>query len=215
MIAILAADSEWGIGKGGRLPWRLPGDLAYFKRRTSGGVIIMGRRTFESLAVDMASQSSGTARVPSPLPGRTNVVLTRSPGYEAAGTMVARSVDELIDLLRGLNREGEVFVCGGAEIYRLLMPYTDICLVTRVDIASGADTFFPVIKDEWSQGGDGKAHGFADGIVAGPPGHFTADTPDGAGRRFVLVSTSGPVTENDLLNGHMIPYRFCEYRAKL
>jgi dihydrofolate reductase len=220
MIAIFAADRAWGIGKEGRLPWRLPGDLAYVREQTLGGVIVMGRRTFESFAADGA---------PAPLPGRTNVVLTRDADYEAPGAAVARSVGELSGLLRsfdavdgnassslndnhvaGRERSAmagagrKVFVCGGADIYRLLMPHTDTCLVTRMDFASGADTFFSVLEEGARVAGD-------EGSAS--PGFFTADTPDGAGRRFVLTGESAPVTEKDLLSGRTVSYRFCEYRA--
>jgi dihydrofolate reductase len=221
MIAIVAADRDWGIGRDGRLPWRLPGDLAYFRERTMGGVVVMGRRTFESFAADGA---------PAPLPGRTNVVLTRDADYATPGAAVARSVGELFELLRGFDSaDGDaspslkdknniagrersamagtrrkVFVCGGANIYRLLMPHTDICLVTRIDFASGADTFFPVIEEGARVAGDG-------GLAS--PGFFTANTPDGAGRRFALSGESAPVTEKDLLGGRTASYRFCEYRV--
>jgi dihydrofolate reductase len=208
MIAIFAADSEWGIGRGGRLPWRLPGDLAYFRERTAGGVVIMGRRTFESIAADTESEAR-TSRpgadagpsdlaagpAPRPLPGRTNVVLTRDAGYTAEGVIVVHSTDELLGHLRRLGRRSDIYVCGGADIYRLLMPYTDVCLVTRIEGAFGADTFFPV--EEESEDGSG----------------FTALCPEGAARRFVLESESAPVTESDLRGGRAAIYRFCEYRA--
>jgi dihydrofolate reductase len=232
VIALFAADNEWGIGRDGRLPWRLQGDLAYFKERTLGGVVIMGRRTFESIAADSeptvkgadgpdgGPAASGTGRAaPRPLPGRTNVVLTRAADYAAEGVTVVHSADELLDSLRGGARQGGssvparegapgakergelcggdrgVYVCGGADIYRLLMPYTDACLVTRIDASFGADTFFPLES------------GSADGSA------FTALGPGGATRRFALVSESAPVTETDLASGRTVNYRFCEYRA--
>jgi dihydrofolate reductase len=202
MIAIFAADREWGIGKDGRLPWRLPGDLAYFRERTLGGVIVMGRRTFESIAVDTALPAAraidaGLTAAAKPLPGRTNVVLTRDAGYAAEGVEVVRSVDELLGFLQQRGRQSDVYVCGGADIYRLLLPYTDACLVTRIDDSFGADTFFPVGNED------------ADG--AG----FAASGPEGASRRFVLGRASAPVTETDLASGRVVTYRFCEYRVKI
>jgi dihydrofolate reductase len=206
MIAIFAADNEWGIGTGGRLPWRLPGDLAYFKERTLGGVIVMGRRTFESIAADAAPAGGlateagaillATGATPRPLPGRTNVVLTRDAGYTAEGVAVVRSVDELLGYLQRRGQQSGAYVCGGADIYRLLMPYTDACLVTRIDASFGADTFFPVREESGEDSG------------------FTALGPGDATRRFVPESESSPVTETDLLSGRTVTYRFCEYRAE-
>jgi dihydrofolate reductase len=181
MIAILAADREWGIGRGVRLPWRLPGDLAYFKERTTGGVVVMGRRTFESLAAGAA---------PKPLPDRTNIVLTRDTEYSVPGVTVAHSVDELLGRLRAFGeREGAgrgVYVCGGSDVYRLLMPYTDACLVTRIDASFGADAFFPVERE--SEDGSG----------------FTAQGPDGRAKRFVLSARSAPATETDRISGRAV-----------
>jgi dihydrofolate reductase len=216
MIAIFAADSEWGIGRGVRLPWRLPGDLAYFKERTTGGVVVMGRRTFESLAADAGPGTEGEGSGPKPLPNRTNIVLTRDSEYSVPGVTVAHSVDELLRRLRESEKErasgggaegtdapggsgeapGGVYVCGGADVYRLLMPYTDACLVTRIDASFGADTFFPIEEEN------------ADGSG------FTAKGPDGETRSFVLTGESPPVTETDLLSGRIVSYRFCEYSAR-
>jgi dihydrofolate reductase len=169
LAAIVAVDREWGIGKGGCLPWRLPGDLAYFKEKTLGHAVVMGRRTFESLP--------GGA-----LPGRVNIVMTRQAGYEPKGALVVRSVDGLAEAAKGIcacaeaekhenggaaasggcapNSESggrcsasggrKLFVCGGAEIYRLLLPYTDRLLITKVDTVCGADTFFPNIEAQGS-----------------------------------------------------------------
>jgi dihydrofolate reductase len=202
MRAIAAVDNDWGIGRDGLLPWRLPGDLAFFKKQTMGSVVVMGRRTFESL-------SPGAS--PSPLPGRTNIVLTRDAGYAPDGVTVARSIGDLIGLVGGAGRlspsassassgpragspdacgvAADVYVCGGAEIYRLLMPYTETCLITRVDASFGADAFFPDLNAE---------------VFTGPSGEK---------KRYVLASESAAVTENDLASGRAVTYRFCEYRA--
>jgi dihydrofolate reductase len=181
MTAIAAADKNWGIGSNGRLPWRLPGDLAFFKERTMGGIVVMGRRTFESL---------GGGGTPSPLPGRTNVVLTRDERYAPAGVTVARSIHGLLDIVGSEEyRDSDVYVCGGAEIYRLLMPYTETCLITRVDSSFDADAFFPDLDAE---------------RFTGPAGERT---------RYALADESPAVTEKDLASGLTVSYRFCEYRA--
>jgi dihydrofolate reductase len=126
IIAIAAVDHEWGIGKDGRLPWRLAGDLAFFKEQTMGQAIVMGRKTFESLP--------GGA-----LPGRENIVMTRQADYAAKGATVVQSVTELSDGFAGK----QIYIAGGAEIYQQLLPLTDRCLITKVDITAEADTFFP------------------------------------------------------------------------
>jgi dihydrofolate reductase len=197
MIAIAAVDRDWGIGRGGRLPWRLPGDLAYFRERTAGSVVIMGRRTFESLAPEPGG-------VPRPLPGRMNVVLTRNAdcaaesaaavhaqdyNCDSEGFALANSTCEVMRIAERAGQEGAgVYVCGGAEIYRLLMPYTDTCLITRVDACFESDAFFPDLDQE---------------VFAGPDGDI---------RRCTLISESEPHLEKDLLSGMEVTYRFCEYR---
>ncbi|MDR0518738.1 MAG: dihydrofolate reductase [Clostridiales Family XIII bacterium] len=127
LIAIVAVDRVWGIGKGGQLPWRLSGDLAYFKEKTLGHAVVMGRRTFESLP--------GGA-----LTGRENIVMTRQADYEPKGATVVLSQEEL-----AASGFGRLYICGGEEIYRLLLPLTDRCLITKVDTVCGADAFFPDI----------------------------------------------------------------------
>src|SRR5438128_8661840 len=107
-ISIIVAVAENGvIGRGGMLPWRLSDDLRRFKQLTMGHTIVMGRKTWESI---------GRA-----LPGRRNVVVSRQAGYAAAGTEVVGSLDDAIALAEAAG-ETELFVIGGAEIYRLAMP---------------------------------------------------------------------------------------------
>lgn len=128
MKAIVAVDRNWGIGKDGGMLVHIPKDLAYFKEKTLGKVVIMGRGTLESLPGSK------------PLPGRETIVLSRKKDYDP-GCKVCRSMDELFDFLKGY-RDEEVFVAGGGDIYRQLMPYCDACLVTKIDAAFEADTFF-------------------------------------------------------------------------
>ncbi len=131
-ISLIAALSEnQVIGRDNSLPWRLPADLAYFKRRTMGHHLVMGRRTFESLVA--------------PLPGRTMIVLTRKRNYRAKGTRVARSWDEA---LRFCPQGEEVFIAGGAEIYQLALPRADALYLTRVHARFEGDTYFPDV--DWS-----------------------------------------------------------------
>jgi dihydrofolate reductase len=134
-LGLIWAQSASGvIGRAGRIPWRLPEDLARFKDLTMGQTVVMGRRTWESLP----------ARV-RPLPGRRNVVLTRQADYMASGAEVVTSLD---DALTG----GEVWVIGGAEIYPLALPHASRCEVTEVDIdlpREDDDAMAPVLDEGW------------------------------------------------------------------
>ena len=120
MRAIVAAAPDWGIGDGRGMLYRLPGDLKYFREKTAGSTVIMGRRTRESLPGGR------------PLPKRRNIVLTRDPDYRPAGFYVCHSIRELLTLLEALG-ESSPFVIGGGEIYRKLLPYCDRALVTLVE----------------------------------------------------------------------------------
>lgn len=127
MLALIAAlDRDNGIGRGNTLPWRLPDDLARFKALTLGSPVLMGRKTAESL---------GRA-----LPGRRNLVLTRSGAVPFAGM---EAVDSLA-LARDRAEGAPLWVIGGGEIYALAMPMADRLYLTHVDTAvEGADAFFP------------------------------------------------------------------------
>lgn len=122
------------IGRGNAVPWHLPSDMRHFKQLTTGHAVIMGRRTFESVG--------------RPLPNRRNIVVTRDPTYRAEGIEVSRSLDEALALAdRG---EGEAFVAGGAEIYRLALPRADRLYLTVVHAAIPGDTYFPHLDlREW------------------------------------------------------------------
>ena len=116
LIAIVAHDPNRLIGSQGDLPWHLPGDLAFFKKTTSGHPIVMGRKTFESIG-----------RV---LPKRQNIVLTRDPNWSAEGATVIHSPTDLPETALALP--DPVFIIGGAEIYQQFLPLLDEILVTRV-----------------------------------------------------------------------------------
>lgn len=138
-ISLVVAVSENGvIGAGGELPWRLPDDQAFFKRLTSGHCVVMGRGTFESIG--------------RPLPRRTNIVLSRTPGYEAPGAIVVRDLDAAFDLARSRG-ELETFVVGGSAIYELALPRAECLYLTRVHAEVAGDVRFPDIegghRDGW------------------------------------------------------------------
>ena len=123
------------IGQDNQLPWRLPADLRHFKAVTMGKPIIMGRKTYESIG--------------RPLPGRTNIVLTRAPDYTAEGCLVVHSVEEA---LAAAGDAEEVMIIGGAELYRQLLPRADRIYLTRVEEDVAGDTYFPQLDaDRWHE----------------------------------------------------------------
>lgn len=131
-LSLIVAVSENGvIGRDGDLPWRLTEDLRRFKRRTVGHTVVMGRKTAESIA----------KRLGGPLPDRRNVVLTRNPVWFLAGFETVHSWEETI----ALGEKDEVFIIGGAELYRIALPYVGRLYVTHVHCQCRGDAFFPHI----------------------------------------------------------------------
>lgn len=135
--AIVAVAKNKVIGKDNQIPWYLPADLAYFKRTTMGHFILMGRNSFRSIG--------------RPLPGRTNVVITRDPFFTAAGVAVVHSVEEALTLAFDAG-EKEAFIIGGGDIYRQTSHLWDKVYLTEVDIEPGGDVFFPELPAaEWRE----------------------------------------------------------------
>jgi len=121
-----------GLGKDGNLLWHIPEDLKRFKTLTLGHPVIMGRKTFESIARMLGK----------PLPGRTNIVVTRDPKWSYEGIFVAHSLEEA--LLRAREIEGEeIYIGGGAEMYKQALPYVDKLYLTLIDDDKEADAYFP------------------------------------------------------------------------
>jgi dihydrofolate reductase len=139
VIALIVAVAENGvIGRDGTLPWRIPEDMKWFKARTEGRPLIMGRKTWEGLPKR-------------PLPGRTNIVVTRDRDYRAQGADVARSLDAAIEVATGQAPE-EIMVIGGAEIYRVALPRAGRIYLTSVHGEIAGDATFPEIdREEWSE----------------------------------------------------------------
>jgi dihydrofolate reductase len=126
-LSLIAAMSENRvIGHENRLPWHLPADLQHFKTITLGKPVLMGRKTWESLG--------------RPLPGRTNIVITRDSGYVAEGCVVAHSLEEAV---RAAGEAAEVMVIGGAQLYRQALPLADTLYLTLVHAEFQGDTRFP------------------------------------------------------------------------
>lgn len=129
---IVAASTNNAIGKNNQLLWHLPKDLKFFKNCTWGSVVIMGRKTFES--------------VNKPLPGRLNIVVTTNAGWKAPDTLVASGLQEAIDLATSENFK-EIFIIGGGEIYKQAMSLADKIYITRVHAVLEGDVFFPYIEE--------------------------------------------------------------------
>jgi len=134
MISIIVAmDRNRVIGKDDRMPWKLPADLAYFRKVTLGHTVVMGRKTFESIG--------------KPLDGRKNIILTRDRGYAKEGCTVVHSIEEALKMIQD---EEECFIIGGAEIYSAFLPYTQKLYITYIDHEFEGDTYFPEINyGEW------------------------------------------------------------------
>jgi dihydrofolate reductase len=137
------------IGAGNRLPWHLPEDLKRFKRLTMGAPVIMGRKTHESIL----------ERLGRPLPGRRHIVVTRQPDAGWPGCEVAHSLDDAIALALDAP---EVFVIGGAELYRLALPRADRLHLTLIDADYPGDTLFPAFEPaDWRETAREPGPGFA------------------------------------------------------
>jgi dihydrofolate reductase len=134
-ITIIAAMARnRAIGLAGAMPWHLPGELRHFKETTMGKPIVMGRKTWESI---------GRA-----LPGRQNIVVTRNREYRAEGCLVVQSLHFAIERAEG----NEIMVIGGGELYRQALPLADRMVLTLVDCAPAADTWFPEwYENVWSE----------------------------------------------------------------
>ena len=137
-LAIIVAAADNGvIGCNGALPWHLPEDLRYFKRVTLGKPIVMGRKTFESIG--------------RPLPGRTNIVITRNADYRAEGVRVVTSLDEALQLaedVAAVDAVDELMVIGGAQIYTEALLRADRLYYTAVHCSVDGDAFLPEI--DWT-----------------------------------------------------------------
>ena len=136
-IVLVAAVAENGvIGNGPDIPWRIPGEQAEFKRLTLGHTLVMGRTTYESIG--------------RPLPGRTTIVLTRDPGWQADGVLVAHDLDDA--LAQAENLPGDVMVAGGAQVYAAAMPYADEQVITEVHQDPEGDVLYPTFDpSEWTE----------------------------------------------------------------
>ncbi|MGB1807719.1 MAG: dihydrofolate reductase [Porticoccaceae bacterium] len=141
-LSLIVAVSRNGvIGIDNQLPWHLPEDLKYFKSVTMGKPLIMGRKTYDSIG--------------RPLPGRTNIVVTRDPSWQAPGVDVAQSLEVALQLGQSACEAAgadEIMVIGGEQIYRMTLPAADRLYLTQVDAEVEGDAFFPEVDfSQWQQ----------------------------------------------------------------
>ncbi|CAB3727330.1 dihydrofolate reductase [Achromobacter kerstersii] len=135
LTLIVAYSTNRAIGRDNALPWKLPGDLAHFKRSTLGHPIIMGRKTWDSLG--------------RPLPGRLNIVISRNPDFAATGATVVPTLDAAIAACGDVD---QAFVIGGAQIYTHALPLAQRVLATEVHADVEGDAFFPLLPAfQWKE----------------------------------------------------------------
>ena len=135
---VVAMDRNRLIGAGDGLPWRLPDELRRFKEITMGHAVLMGRTTYESIPVKFR-----------PLPGRTNIVLTRQADYEAPGCIVVHDMDQA---LTAVSADQELMVIGGAGLFAKLMPLVDRLYLTEIDGEYEGDVYFPELDlGQWHE----------------------------------------------------------------
>ena len=132
MNIIVAVNSDWGIGFEGEQTVVIPDDREYFREITNGGIVVVGRKTFESMG--------------KPLPNRKNIVLTNSRDFEMRGVTVAHSMSQALGKIPN-NRFHNAFVIGGAEMYNLFLPWCSYAYVTKFDVQTVSDRFFPNLDE--------------------------------------------------------------------
>ena len=155
MNLIAAVDKNWAIGKNNELLVSIPNDMKMFRQMTTGKVVVMGRKTLESFPNGL------------PLKNRVNIVLTKNQNYQVKGAIIVHSVEDaerflnlfqrklhsLAELQEELKqyRSEDVYVIGGEQIYRQMLPYCDTAHMTKIDHAYEADAYFPNLdeKEEW------------------------------------------------------------------
>ena len=140
-VSMIAAKARNGvIGKNNDLPWHLPDDFNFFKEKTNGHYVIMGRKNFESLPHKFR-----------PLPNRTNIIITRNESFEVQGALVVHSIEEALKIAKA-NSQEETFIIGGSEIYRLGFKYADALYLTEINGDVEGDVHFPDYdRSQWKE----------------------------------------------------------------
>ena len=145
MQAIVAADNNWGIGYQNRLLVSIPSDMKFFRQKTTGNVIVMGRKTLESFPNGL------------PLKNRVNIVLTKNKNYQVKDAVIVHSEEELLEELKKYSSE-KIYVIGGERIYKMMLSYCDTVYVTMIDREFQADTYFPNLDqmEDWKMTEEGE-----------------------------------------------------------
>lgn len=145
IAAVVAIGKNRELGKGGKLLWHIPEDLKRFKELTIGHPVIMGRKTFESIV----------GYIGGPLPGRTNIVVTRGPSHigrsYADSVIVTHSLEEAIEKAKDMPGSEEIHIGGGAQLYEQALPIIDKLYLTLIDAEGDADIFFPPYEDQFTK----------------------------------------------------------------
>ena len=151
MNMIAAVDSNWAIGRNGRLLVTIPNDHKHFREETTGKVVVLGRKTLETFPQGL------------PLQGRTNIILSRDPQFRVKGAEVVHSLEELRAGLKAY-REEDVYCVGGESIYRQLLPWCNRVHITKIDRSYEADAWFPNLdKDpDWEIAADSEEQTYFD-----------------------------------------------------
>jgi len=141
IVSLIAAHAQnYVIGKNNDLPWHLPDDMKYFMQTTKGHHCIMGRKNYDSIPEKFK-----------PLPNRVNIVVTRQKDFWAPGCVVVNSIEHALDIARS-NGEQEVFIIGGADIYKLGLAFADKLYLTEIQSTITGDTHFPEFnKNDWKE----------------------------------------------------------------
>lgn len=134
MNIIAAVDANWAIGSQNELLVRIPNDQKYFREETTGKVVVLGRKTLATFPQGM------------PLAGRMNIILSRDKNYRVKNALVLHSVEELLEELKKYRSE-DIYIIGGESIYKQLLPYCDVCHITKIDKAYEADRYFPDLDE--------------------------------------------------------------------
>ena len=151
MNIIAAVDNNWGIGNKNGLLVQIPRDQKLFREMTTGKVVVMGRKTLESLPQQQ------------PLQNRTNIILTTDKSYKVKGAILVHSIEELLEELKKYN-DDDIYIAGGESIFRQMLPYCKVAHVTKIDYTYQADTYFPNLDEmsEWHVTADSEEQTYFD-----------------------------------------------------
>lgn len=151
MNLIVAVDNNWAIGYKNKLLVRIPNDQKYFREETTGKVVVLGRKTMDTFPGGQ------------PLKNRENIIMSTNMRYSIKGAEVVHSLQELLAKLQGYSSDN-IYIIGGESIYKQLLPYCDTALVTKIDHAYDADSYFPDLDQdsEWELVADSEEQTYFD-----------------------------------------------------